>query len=193
MSSTSKLTRQMTMIPHSVFTEFFITDVTKSGVDISNFVLYSHYHTFWELKLVVNCFDVLFKCVFKYFCNNVIVIFFYKRNWFLRLECIVKTLYVVGKSTGDVFLILIGVALLRVWLTFDSCGVKDSKSEYTINVTRIDLLWFLKVIFDPSLGRTIFIASCDLQYSWWDANDFSELKLLRYLRHMSNMTMFWCL
>ena len=51
-----------------------------------------HYHTFWELKLFINFFDVLFKCVNKYLRNIIIVQFFYKSNWLLRIECIVKTL-----------------------------------------------------------------------------------------------------
>ena len=55
--------------------------------------------------------------VHKYLCNIVIVKFFYKSNSLLRIECIVKTLYVVTKFAGDVFLILPGVALVRVWLT----------------------------------------------------------------------------
>ena len=126
---------------------------------------------------------MFFKCVSKYLCNIVIVIFFYKSNWFLRIECIVKTFYVVKKSSGDVFLILISVALSECSWHVDSCGVKDSKSAYTINGTRVDLLWVLKDIFHPSLGSSIFIASCDLQYSWWDANDFSELKVLRHPKH----------
>ena len=138
MSSTSKLTRQMTMITHSVFTEFFITDVTKSGVIINQFSMQRHYHTFWKLKLFINVCDIIFKCVYKYLCNIVIVKFFYKSNWFFRKECIVKTLYVVAKSAGDVFLILLGVTLFG-WHV-DSCSVKDSKSAYTINGTRIDLL-----------------------------------------------------
>ena len=116
MSSTSKLTRQITMITHSVFTEFFITDVTQSGVIINQFIVHCHYHTFWELKLFINFFDVLFKCVYKYLRNIIIVKFFYKSNGLLRIECIVKTLYVVTKSAEVVFLILFGVALLRVWL-----------------------------------------------------------------------------
>ena len=116
MSSTSKLTRQMTMIKQSIFTEFFITDVTKSEVIIKQFIVHCPYHTFWELKLFINFFDVHFKCVYKYLRNIIIVKFFYITNWLLRLECIVKTLYVVTKSAGDVFLILLGVALLRVWL-----------------------------------------------------------------------------
>ena len=106
------------------------------------------------------------------------------KNWFLRLECIVKTRYVVTKCAGNVFLILLGVALVRVWWHVDRCGVKDSNSAYTINGTRIDILRFLKDIFDPSSGSSIFIASCDLQFSWWDANDFSELKVLRHLIHI---------
>ena len=55
-------------------------------------------------------------CVCKYLRNIIIVKFFYKSNWLLRIECIVKTLYVVTKSAGDVFLILLRVALLMVWL-----------------------------------------------------------------------------
>ena len=183
MNSNSKLTRQMTMITHSVFTEFFITDVTKSGVIINQFIMHCHYHTFWELKLFINVFDILFKCVNKYLCNIIIVKFFYKSNWVMRIECIVKTLYVVTKFTEDVFLILLGVALVRVWLTCWQRGVKDSQSAYTINGTRIELLWFLKDIFDPSSGSSIFIASCYLKYSWWDANDLSELKVLRHPKH----------
>ena len=83
---------------------------------INQFIVHCHYHTFWELKLCINVFDILFKCVYKYLCNIVIVKFFYKSNWLLGIECIVKTLYVVTKSAGDVFLILLGVALVRVWL-----------------------------------------------------------------------------
>ena len=65
MSGTSKLTRQMTVITHSIVSEFFITDVTKSGVIINQFIMHCHYHTFWELKLFINVFDILFKCVYK--------------------------------------------------------------------------------------------------------------------------------
>ena len=86
MGSTSKLTRQMTMITHFIFTEFFITDVTKSGVIINQFIMHWHYHTLWEHKLFINFFDVLFKCVYKYLRNIIIVKFFYKRNWLLRIE-----------------------------------------------------------------------------------------------------------
>ena len=117
MSSASKLTCQMTMITHSIFTEFHVTDVTKSRVVINQFIVHCHYHTFWELKLFINVFDILFKCVYKYLCNIVIIIVIYKNNWFLWIECIVKTLYVISKSAGGVFLIPFGVALVRVWLT----------------------------------------------------------------------------
>ena len=117
MSSASKLTCQMTIITYSIFTEFLVIDVTKSRVVINQFIMYGHYHTFWELKLFINVFDILFKCVYKYLRNITIVMFFYKSNWFLRIECIVKTLYVVTKSAEDVFLIPFGVALVRVWLT----------------------------------------------------------------------------
>ena len=78
--------------------------------------MHCHYHTFWELKRFINFFDVLFKCVYKYLHNIIVVKLFYKSNWLLRIACIVKTLYVVTKSAGDVFLILLGLALLRVWL-----------------------------------------------------------------------------
>ena len=46
MTSTSKLTRQMTMITRTVLTEIFVTDVTKSGVIINQFIMHCHYHTF---------------------------------------------------------------------------------------------------------------------------------------------------
>ena len=84
MSRAPKLTRQMTMITLSIFTQFFVKDVTKSGVIISRFVVHGHYHTFWKLKFVINVFDILFKCVYKYLRNIIIVMFFYKSNWFLR-------------------------------------------------------------------------------------------------------------
>ena len=48
--------------------------------------------------------------------NIIIVKFFYNSNWFLRIECIIKTHYVVTKSAGDVLLILIGIAFLEIWL-----------------------------------------------------------------------------
>ena len=114
MRSAPKHTDQMTMIPHSNITEFFVIDVTKSGVIINQFIKHSHYHTFLEPKLVINVFDVLFKCVYKYLCKFVVnVIFFYKSNSFLRIECLVKILYVVTKSAGNVFLIRLGVAPVR--------------------------------------------------------------------------------
>ena len=141
MSGTSKLARQITVITHSIFAEFFITDVTKSGVIINQFIIHGHYHLFAEFKLIINFFDILLKCVYKYLRNIVIVKFYYKSNWLLRMESIVNTLYVVKKSAGreglkyiyifyknkwllrmvtksagDVFLILLGVVLVRVWL-----------------------------------------------------------------------------
>ena len=116
MSSAPKLTRQKTMITHSIFIDFFVTDVARSGVIINQFIMHCHYHTFWELKLFINFLDILFKCVYKYLCKIVIVKFFYESNRFLRIECIVKTLYVVTKSAGGVFLIAFGLAVVRVWL-----------------------------------------------------------------------------
>ena len=103
MSSTSKLIRLMTMITHSIFTEFLITDVTKSGVIINQFIMHGHYHLLGEFKLIISFIDVLFECVYKYLRNTIIVKFFYKSKWLLRIKCIVKTLYVVTKSAGDVF------------------------------------------------------------------------------------------
>ena len=114
MGSSPKHTDQMTMITHSIFTEFFVSDVIKSGVIISRFVVHGHYHPFWELKLFINFLDIRFQCVYKYLRNMAIIIFFYKSNWLLRIECVVKTLYVVTKSAG-VFLIPFGVDLGRVW------------------------------------------------------------------------------
>ena len=116
MSSAPKLTRQIPMMTHSIFTEFLVTDVTKGGVIISRFFVHGHYHTFWENKLSINVFDILFKYVYKYLRNIIIVMFFYKSNWFLRIGCVIKTLYAVTKSAGGVFLIPFGVALVRVWL-----------------------------------------------------------------------------
>ena len=66
---------------------------------------------FWELKLFINFFDVLCKSVLR---NIIIVKSFYKNNWLLRIECIIKTLHVVTKFGGDMFLILLDVALLWV-------------------------------------------------------------------------------
>ena len=88
MSSSSKLTRQMTVTTHSIFTEFFVTDVTKNGI-INQFIVHGQYHIFGELKLFINFIDVLFKCIHKYL-RNIIVKFFYKSNWWLRIECIIK-------------------------------------------------------------------------------------------------------
>ena len=117
MCGSSKHTGQMTMIAHSILTEFVVTDVTKSGVIINQFIMHGHYHAFWELKLFINVFDILFKCVYKYLRNIIIVMFFCTQKWFLRIECILKTLYVVTKSAGDVFLIQFSVDLVRGWLT----------------------------------------------------------------------------
>ena len=106
----------MTMITHSIFTEFFVTDVTKSGIIINQFILHAYYHIFREHKVFLNFSDVLLKCVNKYLCNIIIVKFCYKSNWLLRIECVIKTLYLVTKSARDVFLIQLGIAILRVWL-----------------------------------------------------------------------------
>ena len=171
------------MITHSIFTESVVIDVRKSGIIINQFIVHGH-NTFWELKLFTNFFEVLFKCVYKYLCNIIIFKFFHKRTQLLSIECVVKTIEVVTKSAEDVFLIVLGVALLRVWLACRQLGVKDSKSAYTINGTCIDLSWSLKYTFVPSLGSSILIASCDLQYSWWDANDISVWKVLRHLKHV---------
>ena len=111
-----KRERERTSSTHRRHTVLF-TDVTNSGVIIRRFVVHGHYHTFWELKHFKNVFNILFKCVYKYLCNIVIVKFLNKSNRFLRIECIVKALYVVTKSAGGVFLIPFGVALVRVWLT----------------------------------------------------------------------------
>ena len=167
MSGSSKLTSQMTMITHSIFTEFFVTDVTKSGVIISYFVVHSHYHTFWEPKLFINFLDILFKCV--YLSNIVIIIFFYKSNWFLIIECIIKTLYVVTKSAGDVFLLPLGVALVRVWLTcwqlwcagFKICIYHKWNPHWSIVILkRYFRSLFGKFNFDSFVWFTILMMRC---------------------------------
>ena len=65
---------------------------------------------------LINVFDILFKFVHKYLCNIIIVMFFYKSNWFLSIECVIKTLYMVTTSAGGAFLIPFRVALVRFWL-----------------------------------------------------------------------------
>ena len=163
MSSAPKLTRQMTMITHFIFTEFFVTDVTKSGINLGHFVMHSHYHTVWELKLFIPFFDVLFKCVYKYLCNIV------KSNWFLRIEYIVKTLYVVAKSAGDVFLILLRVALIRVWLAcwqlwregFKICIYYTWEPHWPIVIFKTYFRsLFGKFNFDCFIWFTILIMKC---------------------------------
>ena len=49
------------------------------------------------------------------YANIIIVKFFCKSNWLLRIKCIVKTLYVVTKCAGNVFLTLLGAAILETW------------------------------------------------------------------------------
>ena len=169
MSSAAKLTRQMTMITRSIFTEFFVTDVTKSGVIVKRFVVHGHYHTFWELKLVINVFDILFKFVYKYLRNIIIVMFFYKSNWFLRIECVIKILYVVTKSAWGVFLIPFGVALVRVWLAsrqlwcegFKICLYYKCNPHWTIVILkRYFGSLFGKFNFDSFVWFTILMMRC---------------------------------
>ena len=79
------LTRQITMITHSIFAELFITDMTNNGAIINQSIVHCHYYTFLEFKLFINFFDVLFKCFYKYLRNIIIVKFIYKSNWLLRI------------------------------------------------------------------------------------------------------------
>ena len=111
--------------------------------------------------------------------NIIVFTFFHKSNWLLRIECVIKTLYVVTKSAGDMSLILL---VAEFGWHVDS-SMNDSKLAHTINGTRTDLLWFLKDIFDSSSGSSNCIASYDLQYSWWDASDSFELKVFRHRNH----------
>ena len=107
----------MTSITHFIFTEFFITYVTKSGVIINQFIMHCHYHTFWELKLFINVFFMLFSSVSINICaTSSSLNCFTKVTGGWEESVTSKTLYVVTKSAGDVFLILLGVALLMVWL-----------------------------------------------------------------------------
>ena len=106
-----------------------------------------------------------------------------KNNWFLRLECIVRTLYVVTIYAVGVFLILLGVALVWLWL---ACWQLWCEVIKICMYNKWDSYWdivILKYIFDPSSGSSILIASYDLQCACWDDNDFSELKVLRHLKH----------
>ena len=189
MNSTYKLTKEMTMITHSIVTEFFITDVTKSRVIIIQFMMNCHYHTFCELTLFINFLDVLFKCLYK--CLRIIVKFFYKSNWMIRIECIVKALYMVTKYIGDVFLILLGVTVSGFGWHVDSCGAKDSKSAYT---NKWDSHWptaIFKRYFRSLFGKfnfycfvwfTILMRRC-----YW----FIGIESIQTSNtHMSNMTMF---
>ena len=145
--------------------------------------MHCYYHTFWELKLFINVFDILFKCVNKYLRNIIIVKFFYKSNWLLRIECIVKTLYVVTKSAKDVFLILNGVALFRVWLACWRLWRKGFKIRV---YNKWDLHWSI-VIFKRYFSS--FFGKFNLYSCVWftilmvDANDFSELKVLRHRKN----------
>ena len=110
-------------------------------------------------------------------------IFFYKSNWFLRIECDIKTLYVVTKSAGGVFLIPFCVAIIRVWLACWQLWCEGCKISI---YNKWDSHWpivIFKRYFRSFSGSLILIASCDLQYSWWDANDLLVLKVLRHIKH----------
>ena len=108
---------------------------------------------------------------------------FTKNNWFLWIECIVKTFYVITKSAGGVFLIPFGVAFVRVWLTCWQLWCEGFKIYIYYKWNPHWSIVILRRYFRSLFWSSIFIASCDLQYSWWDANDFSELKVLRHLKH----------
>ena len=102
-------------------------------------------------------------------CNIVIIIFFYKNNWFLWKECIVKTFYVLTKSAGGVFLIPFGVALIRVWLTFwqlwcegfKICIYHKWNPHWPIVILKRNFRsLFRKFNFDCFVWFTIFMMRC---------------------------------
>ena len=115
-------------------------------------------------------------------------------NWLLRIECVIKTLYAVTKSAGMCFWYCLVYLFSGSFWHIDSSGVKDSNSAYTINGICTDLL-FLKDIFDPSSGSSIFIASYELQYAMlWDASHSFQLKILKHRKHTYlAWPFFWCL
>ena len=153
--------------------------------------MHGHYHTFWELKLFINFLDILFKCVYKYLQN---IINLYKSNWWLWIECVVKTLYVVTQSAGGVFLISFGVALVRVWL---SCWQLWCEGFKISIYYKWDPHWpivIFKIYFRSLFGKFNFDS-----FVWFT---MLMMRCYRFLRfgsiktsktHMSNMTIFWCL
>ena len=109
---------------------------------------------------------------------------FTKCKWFLRIECIIKTLYEVTKFAADVFLILLGVALVRVWLACWQLWCEGLKICIYYKWNPHWSIVILKRYFRFLFGKFNFY-SCFrwFKYSWWDANDFSVLKVLRHLKH----------
>ena len=68
------------------------------------------------------------------------------------------------------------VAVIHAWYNFcQICIYYKWDSHWSIVIC--------KRYFRSLLGKFILIVSYELQYSWWDTNDFSELKVLRHLKH----------
>ena len=194
--STSKLARQMTMITHFIFTEFLITDDTKCGVIINQFIMHCHYHIFWELKLFINFSDVLFKCVYKYLRNIIIVELFYKlvienrvyrQNTLcgnkIRWGCVSITNW-CSSSQG-----FVGRLIAVVWRTRE--GIKiciynkwDSHWPIVIFKSYFRTL-FGKFKFYNFVWFTILMRRC---YLFFGIESIKTTKA-----HMTKMTMFWCL
>ena len=160
----------MTMITHFIFTEFFITDVTEWSYHKSIYRAWSFIILFGNFKFLKISL-VFFSSVYKYLCNIIIIKFFYKSNWLLRIECIVKTLYVVTKSAGVVFLILLDVALIRVCLACWQLWCEGFKislynkwdSHWPIVLFKRDFRsLFGKFNFDSFVWFTILMITC-----WW--------------------------
>ena len=60
----------------------------------------------WELKLILNVLDALFKFVHTNLRNIIIATFKKKINKLLRIECVIKTIYVETEFAGDEFLMI---------------------------------------------------------------------------------------
>ena len=107
-------------------------------------------------------FFTIFKYVHKYLGNNIIDKFFYKKQ--LAVE---NRVYHRNTLCGSK--ICSGCVSDTAWCSssqglvgIDSCYVKDSKSAYIINWTRIVIF---QRYFRSSSASSSFIASYDLQYS----------------------------
>src|SRR5271156_417333 len=95
MSGSSKFTTQVTMISNFITTQLTITDMTCSCITVSLSVNFSEYHLLLKLKLFIYLLYILFKGINKNLCNIIIFTFSSEYYWFLRINGIIKTFYVI--------------------------------------------------------------------------------------------------